>query len=377
MKKMKLSVCYIVKNEAENIAVSIASIKDAADEIIVVDTGSQDNTKEIALRYEAIIYDFPWQDDFSGPRNYAIEKANGDWILFLDADEAFAHPLNKQAIMDYLNSVSDKDVILFNRHNVDSWQETESFSTDWSPRLFQRCADLRYKRRIHEQLCKMDGEILVGYAPPEYYLLHTGYAEGVSAAKCQRDLQIMQQIIAEGEWEPVFDYYLTDCHYGLKQYDKALLHAKQYVRSGVVIYGGNGHSYRMILECMRHLSLPDKEMLPWAEEACRLYPDLPDFYAERGMILCGLGQLQEAEKLLEEALERYAGDTADLRHDTYFSTEVAAKVAARLGEIAALYGQNEAAAQWFVQAMGYCATNESVLKKAQTFLMAVEKGKKE
>jgi len=365
---VKLSVCYMVKNEAENLPISLASIKDAADEIIVVDTGSTDNTKAIALEYGAQVFDFPWQDDFSAPRNFAIEHAKGVWILFLDADESFANPLQRVAILDYLLTVTDKDVILLKRHNLDSLTEQYSFNTDWSPRIFLRREDLRYRGRIHEHIERRKGDLQVAYAPTDFCLLHTGYADEISAEKSRRDLQIMQQVIASGEWEPVYDYYLTDCYYGLRQYEQALQHAAKFAHSGTVVYGGNGHIYRMIMECMRALGRPDADMLPWAEEACRLYPDLPEFYAERGMVLCGMGQLLEARKLLQEALQRYETHTADAHHDTYFSPEVAAKVAARLGEIADLQGEKEKAAVYFVQALDYCSTNKKVLEKVKKFL---------
>ena len=363
----------MVKNEAHNLPSSLASIRGAADEIIVVDTGSTDNTREIAKDFGAKVFDFPWQDDFSAPRNYAIEQARGEWILFMDADESFAIPLDRSVLCGYLHSVANKEVILLCRHNVESLAEQQYFSTDWSPRLFRRRADLRYYGRVHEHISKSEGDLEVAYAPPELYLLHTGYAEIISADKCRRDLHILQQMIADGEWEPVYDYYLTDCYYGLQEYEKALQHARAFAHSGTVVYGGNGHIYRMILECMRALSLPDAEMLSWAEEACRLYPDLPEFYAERGMVLCGLGRLEEARQLLLEALRRYREGTAEAQHESYFSIEVAAKVAARLGEIAELYGENEAAAQFFVQALDYCSDNAQVLAKAQKFLAAQEK----
>ena len=368
MGDIKLSVCYIVKNEADNLPISLASIQEAADEIIVVDTGSTDDTKAVALTAGAQVFDFPWRDDFSAPRNHAIEQAQGGWILFLDADEAFPKPLNRQAILAYLDSVSDKDVVLLNRHNVDTWGEQNHFSTDWSPRIFRRRNDLRYRGRVHEHISKSAGELQVAYGPPEFYLLHTGYATDISEEKCRRDLFILQQSMVGGEWEPIYDYYLTDCYYGIKDYTKALQHAMIFTKSGTQVFGGDGHIYRMILECMRAMGRPDAEMLPWAEEACRLYPDLPEFYAEQGMVLCGLGRLPEARTLLQEALRRYREGTADSHHETYFSPEVAAKVAARLGEIADLYGEQEQAAQWFVQALDYCTDNERVLAKAKNFL---------
>lgn len=84
---MKISACYIVKNEAENLARSIDSLQGVADEIVVADTGSTDNTMEVARQLGAAVYSFPWQEDFAAARNFALSKATGDWLILLDADE--------------------------------------------------------------------------------------------------------------------------------------------------------------------------------------------------------------------------------------------------------------------------------------------------
>ena len=88
---MKISACYIVKNEENVIQRSIDSLMDAVDEIILVDTGSTDQTIEVAKKYPKVnTYSYTWKNDFAAARNVAIEKASGDWIVFLDADELFA-----------------------------------------------------------------------------------------------------------------------------------------------------------------------------------------------------------------------------------------------------------------------------------------------
>lgn len=86
-----LSVCMIVKNNEETLANCLKSIKELADEIIVVDTGSSDKTKEIAKEFLAKIYDFDWKDNFSEAKNYAISKATKPWILEIDADEVISN----------------------------------------------------------------------------------------------------------------------------------------------------------------------------------------------------------------------------------------------------------------------------------------------
>ena len=87
---MKLSACVIVKNEEKNLPQWLSSMAQLADEMIVVDTGSEDNTKSLAHQAGAKVFDFTWIDDFAAAKNYAIEQASGNWILFLDADEYFA-----------------------------------------------------------------------------------------------------------------------------------------------------------------------------------------------------------------------------------------------------------------------------------------------
>lgn len=89
--KARLSLCMIVKNEEKHLARCLISVKDIVDEIIVVDTGSTDYTKNIAQVFGAMIYDHKWNEDFSEARNFALSKASGDWILVLDADEVLAN----------------------------------------------------------------------------------------------------------------------------------------------------------------------------------------------------------------------------------------------------------------------------------------------
>jgi glycosyltransferase involved in cell wall biosynthesis/predicted TPR repeat methyltransferase len=89
-KNPTISLCMIVRNEEECIERCIESARRAVDEIIIVDTGSEDRTVEIARRLGARVFHHRWNDDFSEARNYSLEQASGDWILVLDADETLA-----------------------------------------------------------------------------------------------------------------------------------------------------------------------------------------------------------------------------------------------------------------------------------------------
>jgi glycosyltransferase involved in cell wall biosynthesis len=164
-----LSVCMIVKNEEKHIAKCLASIKPVADEIIVVDTGSTDRTKDISVVFGAQVYDFPWTNDFSEARNASLEKARGDWILVHDADEVLS-PLDHDKFIQILRNKRSRRPIAYEittrnyimEPAVDGWtanngeyREEESGS-GWFPstkvRLFTNDRRIRFSNPVHEIL---------------------------------------------------------------------------------------------------------------------------------------------------------------------------------------------------------------------------------
>jgi glycosyltransferase involved in cell wall biosynthesis len=91
-----ISVCMIVKDEEDVLERALSSIKDIADEIIIVDTESTDMTKEIAAKFTDKIFDFEWCDDFSKARNYSFSKATQDYCMWLDADDVLLEADQKE-----------------------------------------------------------------------------------------------------------------------------------------------------------------------------------------------------------------------------------------------------------------------------------------
>src|SRR5919202_4935317 len=140
-----LSLCMIVKNERQNLHRCLASIKPYVDEMIVVDTGSEDGTPEIAAQYGAKVSYFEWCDDFSAARNYAISQASGNWILMPDADEELVIESE-----DFLNQLSLRPHIL-----AYSVALTEANDPSRTPayliRLLRNIPEIKYVGRFHEQ----------------------------------------------------------------------------------------------------------------------------------------------------------------------------------------------------------------------------------
>lgn len=105
-KKAEISLCMIVKNEEHNIGRCLSSVKDLVDEIIIVDTGSTDKTKEIVAQFTDKIYDFEWIDDFAAARNFAFSKGTKDYLMWLDADDIIKD-VNKPKFLELKAFLSD------------------------------------------------------------------------------------------------------------------------------------------------------------------------------------------------------------------------------------------------------------------------------
>jgi glycosyltransferase involved in cell wall biosynthesis len=155
---MYISQCIIVKNEEKNIEHCLTHLKSVVDEQIVVDTGSTDRTIEIAKELGAKVFHFDWIDDFSAARNFALDKAKGDWIIFLDCDEYFSEdsvPLIRECIKKY-GQRKKIEGLTTNFINIKSNGEIISTVKNVSARIFKRKSYLRYKNKIHEILVNIN-----------------------------------------------------------------------------------------------------------------------------------------------------------------------------------------------------------------------------
>ena len=106
LNRAEISLCMIVKNEEHNIGRCLASVKDLVDEIVIVDTGSTDRTKEIVAQYTDKIYDFEWIDDFGAARNFAFSKGTKEYLMWLDADDIIKDA-NKHLFLDVKKFLSE------------------------------------------------------------------------------------------------------------------------------------------------------------------------------------------------------------------------------------------------------------------------------
>jgi len=284
----------IVRNEEINLDKCLNSIGDYVDEIIVVDTGSKDKTKEVAYKYTDKVYDFDWVDDFSKARNFSISKATNDWILVLDADEFLIH-FDKLQVQDFI-SHNEKAIgrikIVLNFSYDEKPQEIQK-SRERIARLFNK-KYYKYEGLVHEQIVPLDGNIKIA-ENVNISVDHIGYmaTEVKRKNKWERNKKLLEKSIEENPNDPYLYYNLGKIYYLTKNYVDAinmfersmkydLDYKLEYVKDLVLTYGYsllNMQKYEEALEVLKYESY---------------YSNLADYYFLIGLIEMNIGKFGEA-----------------------------------------------------------------------------------
>lgn len=324
---MKISACYIVKNEEKVLARSINSLRDYYDELIVVDTGSTDRTIAVAQAKGAHIYKFDWGDDFAKARNFALSQAQGNWVIFLDADEYYDGDISLRRYIEEIEKQGlDCDALLVALYEAGQQGKPPMRVA----RIFRHGMGLCYQGAIHETLFKQSGELTL-LAAEELKFIHTGYHHGLMPAKLRRNLAILQTEAQRGQREPQY-YYIAECYFGLQEYEKAVFYILKALESPVRYQDQESNYYHILIESLRQLAYPIEEQAAVARHALKLFPDLPEFYGELGMIVSSMGDYDEARDLMLKCIEQYLEKTD--RREGYFSAQTMGIVYARLADIA-------------------------------------------
>lgn len=170
---ISISVCMIVKNEEKVLARCLNSLCGIADEIVIVDTGSSDRTKEIAAAYTNKIYDFLWVDDFSAARNYSFSKATMEYIYVADADEVIEEGERQKFIKLKEELDPGVEIVQMIYTNQLSYNTTYNFDEELRPKLYRRLREFIWEEPLHEAVrltpVIFDSEIRIRHMPLEVH----------------------------------------------------------------------------------------------------------------------------------------------------------------------------------------------------------------
>ncbi len=193
-----LSICMIVKNEEDVIGRALECVKDIADEIIVVDTGSTDRTMEIVSRYTNKVYYFEWISDFAAARNYSFSKATMDYQMWLDADDVIDEK-NRELLKQLKQELDPAVDMVRMKYDVGFDQNGNTTFSYYRERIFKRAMNYKWVGEIHEVIVPYGNTI-----SNEIAIMH----KKIRQNEPQRNLKIFEKMIREGKpLDPRAKYY--------------------------------------------------------------------------------------------------------------------------------------------------------------------------
>ena len=231
--KPDISLCMIVKNEADYLPICLESVADLVDEIIIVDTGSTDDTVAVARKFGAQVFPFNWCDDFSAARNESLHHATGEWILYLDADERVDEP-NKQKIRTLLQqhpeavAMNVRVVIPQPGNNL-----VTGFGLDYC-RLFRNAPDIRFEGVVHEQILpsifRHGGDIL----KTNIEIDHWGFGRRQKRRdiRNERNVRLLEAEVDKNPGDSFLRYHLAIAYRTVGRSHDAIVQFQQVIRQG-------------------------------------------------------------------------------------------------------------------------------------------------
>jgi GT2 family glycosyltransferase/tetratricopeptide (TPR) repeat protein/2-polyprenyl-3-methyl-5-hydroxy-6-metoxy-1,4-benzoquinol methylase len=294
--KLVLSLCMIVRDNENTIEACLKSIKPWVDEMIVVDTGSQDATPSIARQCGASVYHFPWCDDFSAARNESLKYATGDWIFWMDSDDTISEYDGRTLRELVLNSGRTGAIGYVMQVRCPGEQESDCTIVD-HVKLFRNRPGLRFEGRIHEQVLpsirRAGGEVIF----TDVSVLHSGTDNSPNGRqrKLDRDFRLIELDLAERPDHPfvLFNLGMTQADAG--QHDKAVRTLRRCVDVSRPDESHLRKAYALLAGSLSSLG-QYHEAWEVCQEGRRLYPDDAELLFREGIFHQHFGRLREAEK---------------------------------------------------------------------------------
>lgn len=343
MTQPRISLAMIVRNEAPRLGQCLESVKQAVDEIVIVDTGSADTTLAIARTYTPKVYSYRWGDDFAAARNYAIEQTTGDWILSLDADEQLtAAPEELQALVSQPGYTG----FYLPLQALKAGNEEYEYDRYMVLRLFRR--QYRFTSPVHEYV-RIDTPWTVGYACAPA-IRHQAVPVRERNSRRGRNIRLLKAALRTSP-APCLYYYLGIEWLGLNRIAlaiPALQTALQQLPAAQVML--RTPAVRHLISCYRQSAKLMAATRLCLEEA-ESYPEYCDLFFDAAVLFELQGEYALAMKWFQEAIRLGPPPPA------FFHTE----------------GTDSYLAYYH---LGYCAEKLGLAKAAQTYYeQAVHVGK--
>lgn len=346
--KATLSVCLIIKDEQHSLERCLASVKNIGNEIIVVDTGSTDDSITIAQDYTNRVYTFDWKNDFSSARNYGLEQAAGDWIFVIDGDEEL-----DQKCLDSFQAIlmhPEEEAFLVPINNLPPPSHELLAIPDLQPRLFKNNKGYRYTGSIHEQIIDVMHEshlsANIGIAR-QIKIYHYGYGEWKPLNRFKRNLDIVQQAFDVKKDQALRYYHLGIEYYKHGKFTEALEHLCFAFDNIEPEAACVPELVRAIPVCLYMLNRIPEALDFINDTALRVIPGMEDFFYIKGVMHKDLAQYTESYLSFKHSL---AAPASSLHRANKFSLH-RDKVYYYLGGLAEYYMDKDNSLLYYFQSL--------------------------
>ncbi len=333
-----LSGCLIVRDNAGTIRPCLESLRPWVDELVVVDTGSADDTPRVAAALGARVFHFPWCDDFSAARNESVRHARGRWVFWMDSDDVI-DPANGRGLRELALGSHPADTLGYvaRVHCPGPVGPGEGDLTVVDHvKLFRNRPDLRFEGRIHEQILpairRAGGR--VGWT--DLFVVHSGYDHSPAGQvrKRDRDLRLLGLELAERPGHPFTLFNLGMTYADVGRPGEAVPHLEASLRNSAPGESHRRKAYALLAHCHARLARP-RDALVGCDRGLEEFPGDAELQFRRGMLLHAAGRLAEAAEAYRRVLaggrERYF-TSVDLGLQGYKARQNLAAVLADLGD---------------------------------------------
>lgn len=284
-KKPTLGVSMIVKNEEKLLDACLKSVADIVDEIVVVDTGSTDSTIDIAKKYSATVYSYPWDNSFSNARNFSISKSTCDWILLLDADEQLFNQ-DKDKLLDFIKT-TDKDGAHFKIYNFVGEGSGSNYTFHNALRLVKNSNKYKFYGDIHEQYKRINGKTSRDkFATLDIRINHYGYLDDVvkEKDKRKRNIPLLLKQLEKNPNDSFAKFNLGNEYLALGDHEKALEIYQDSMKNLKTNEAYTPHMFHRASMCLYMLKRYD-EAVATLSQGLVIYPQCTDMEYLKGLIL--------------------------------------------------------------------------------------------
>ncbi len=341
---LKLSLCMIVRDEQEMLPGCLASLQEAVDEMVIVDTGSTDATVEIARSFGAKVIFHEWTGSFAEARNVSLEAASGDWLLCLDADEVLVR--EDVRLLRSLTERTWREAFYLSETNYTGELEDGTAVTHNALRLFRNRPEYRYEGRLHEQIANR----LPAFLPERMEasgvrIEHYGYLGAVrdSREKSRRNIELLRLQEAEGVDSAFLHYNLGSEYAAAGEPAAAVVELERAWTMMQADPGGQEFAPALTSRLVKALRASGRpaDAIARAEKGLERFPGFTDLVLEQALCEMALENPGGARELLERCIamgDAPGGYTATVGSGSYIAMVHLAELERGRGELEAAIG---------------------------------------